>query len=226
MEFSLIKELTGLSPFQWLLFAVCVALFVVSVVFLARRQQKQGSSTSVKKGIDINALVYGALCIALSFILSYIHLFRLPQAGSVTLASMLPVMLYAYWYGPRRGFVVAFAYSILQFIQDPYFLSFAQFMLDYILGFTVLGLTSLFRKHLFSGIAISGALRLFCSFLSGVIFFAEYAPEGMNPALYSILYQLATIGVDTLICLVVAFVMMQMHVIERLRPRHLTPSSI
>ena len=48
-----------------------------------------------RKKWDTRALTYGAMCIALSFILSYIRLYRMPQGGSITPGSMLPLMLYA-----------------------------------------------------------------------------------------------------------------------------------
>ena len=38
--------------------------------------------------------MYGALCISLSFVLSYIKLFSMPMGGSLTLCSMLPIAMY------------------------------------------------------------------------------------------------------------------------------------
>ena len=40
-------------------------------------------------------LVEGALCIALSIVLSYIRLFRMPQGGSVNL-ELVPLILFAW----------------------------------------------------------------------------------------------------------------------------------
>ena len=83
---------------------------------------------------------------ALSFGLRYIKIFSMPQGGSLTLLSMLPIMLYAYMFGPREGLVAAAAYSVLQCVQGVFFLNFLQFLFDYIIGFTLLGLAGLFHK--------------------------------------------------------------------------------
>ena len=48
------------------------------------------------------SIVYAAVTIAASFALSYIRLFELPQGGSVTLASLLPLMIYSYVFGIRK----------------------------------------------------------------------------------------------------------------------------
>jgi thiamine transporter len=39
-----------------------------------------------------------------------------------------------------------------------------------------------------AGIVLGGALRFGAHVLSGVVFFASFAPKGMNPLLYSIIY--------------------------------------
>ena len=53
---------------------------------------KRGSSdTSVTLppcGSLNNLIAFGAICIAMSFALSYVRLFKLPQGGSVTLVSL------------------------------------------------------------------------------------------------------------------------------------------
>ena len=65
------------------------------------------------------SLVYGALCIALSFALSYVKLFSMPMGGSVTLCSMLPLMFYSYRFGLSKGLLAGLAYGLLQLIQKP-----------------------------------------------------------------------------------------------------------
>ena len=62
-------------------------------------------------------LVESALMIALSTILSFIIIFRLPFGGSITACCMLPVILAAYRYGTKWGLVTAFAFSLIQGIQ-------------------------------------------------------------------------------------------------------------
>ena len=119
-------------------------------------------------------LVESALMIALSAILSFIILFRLPFGGSITACCMLPVILVSYRYGVKWGFVTAFAFSLIQGIQgiaegtfsaaalgvengvfnggffsgSPLLAAFGIFLLDYIIAFTVLGIGGIFRDKI------------------------------------------------------------------------------
>lgn len=156
-------------------------------------------------GIAAKRLVFCAVAIALATVTSYIKVFEMPMGGSVTLLSMLFITLIGYWYGPKYGLVTGAAYGMLQFIIDPYMLSLPQMLLDYPLAFGALGLSGFFSNKKYGlqvGYVVGVAGRFICSLLSGVIFFASYAPEGMNPWVYSALYQgsyLATEGIITLI---------------------------
>jgi thiamine transporter len=223
MEFTLITELSGLALKDWLLMAALIAVAAVCALLLKK------FSAQPQKALDTRSLVYGALCVSLSFVLSYLKLFEMPQGGSITPASMLPVMLYAYWFGPRKGFMAAFVYSLLQFIQAPYFLSFFQFLLDYVISFTALGLVGFFapgekssagwkKASLVVGVLVGGLARFLSNFAAGVIYYGSYAPEGMNPVLYSLTYQLASIGPDVIICAIVAAILMYSGILNRLDP--------
>lgn len=92
-------------------------------------------------------LALGAVCMALSNVLSMIKLFDMPQGGSVTPASMLPLMLFAYVYGVGPGMTVGAVYGVMQFIIEPYFLSVPQMLLDYPIAFAMVGLAGLFSKN-------------------------------------------------------------------------------
>ena len=91
-------------------------------------------------------LAYAALCIAVSFVLSYVRLFRMPQGGSITPASMLPVMLFAYAFGFGPGLVCSLAYGVLQMFQDMYIVGWVQATLDYIIAFGALELQFRHRR--------------------------------------------------------------------------------
>lgn len=151
-------------------------------------------------------LAVSAAAIALALVTSYIKLFSLPMGGSVTLCSMLFICLTGLWFGPRYGMTAGAAFGLLQFIIEPYMLSLPQVLLDYPLAFGALGLAGFFRKWKWGLQAgyIAGVLgRFICSLLSGVIFFASYAPDGMNPWLYSFLYQGSYLGAEALLTLVI-----------------------
>ena len=185
---------------------------------------QNNTTTNKKKLITTKTLVAGALCIAMSFVLSYIKLWEMPQGGSVTLMSMLPIFLFAYLYGIIPGLMAGFVYSILQFIQAPYFVSPLQFLLDYTIGFTALGLAGLFAKlkapdmaKFTLGCAVAGLLRTASSFLAGIIFYGEYAAPGQPVWLYSFLYNFPSLGTDTLICVVGAALLVGVGLVKRLK---------
>lgn len=156
-------------------------------------------------------LAYAALCIAISFVLSYIRLLKMPQGGSITPASMLPIMMFAYAFGFGPGLICSMAYGVLQMFQDMYIVGWVQATLDYVLAFGSLALVALFRnwKSPFNfsvGVVVAGIVRVFFHVLSGVVYFADYAPEGMDPLVYSLAYNLTSAGVDALICAVIGFI--------------------
>ena len=151
-------------------------------------------------------LVYSALGIALALVTSYIKLWEMPMGGSVTLLSMLFVCLIGYWFGLKYGLITGIAFGLLQFIIDPYMLSIPQVILDYPFAFGALGFSGLFCNKKFGlqiGYVIGVVGRFVCSTLSGVIFFADYAPEGMNPWVYSIAYQGSYLGVELVLTLII-----------------------
>lgn len=163
-------------------------------------------SFSVKK-INAKHIAFAAMAIALAFVTSMIKIIKLPMGGSVTLFSMFFIVLIGYWYELKAGLASAIAYGVLQLLVDPYILNIPQVMLDYILGFGMLGLSGIFSKSkngLIKGYVIGAAGRFVCSFLSGWIFFAVYTPEFFNSAiLYSFVYNVSYIGLEAVITLIV-----------------------
>ncbi|MDI6601217.1 MAG: energy-coupled thiamine transporter ThiT [Thermoanaerobacteraceae bacterium] len=166
---------------------------------------------------DTKTIVYGGLCIALSFLLSYIRFYHWPQGGSITPGSMLPLFIYAYYFGPVAGITAGAAYGILQLIQDPYILHWAQVLLDYPLPFAALGLAGFFKNNLRLGILAGGFGRFFFHFLSGVIFFGSYAPPGMSPVVYSIAVNGSIIGTEVAICFAISLVPQFYNAVQDLR---------
>ncbi len=157
-------------------------------------------------------ITFAGLALGLAYALSFFPLYRWPQGGSVTMASMLPVMLVGVCYGLRPGILTGLVYSLLQFLQDPWFLTPIQFALDYPLAFMCLGLAGL-AKGKGKGmtmvfLALAGAGRFLCHLISGAVFFASYAPAGMNPWWYSLTVNGLVQGTELAICLAAAAAMM------------------
>ena len=130
------SEFAEVSSATW---GVIVALLLVGIVVFAVSKDK--------KRWTARMLANGALCIALSTVLSFITLYKMPQGGSITLASMLPMFLFAYAYGVGPGMLVGAAYGFVQFLQGGlYFVHPVELLLDYPLAFAMLGLAGLSNK--------------------------------------------------------------------------------
>lgn len=183
----------GKTPLEaWITFGAILVLGLVMLVIFRNRQRW---STQM--------LTYGALSIALSFVLSCIRLFRMPNGGSVTPASMLPIMLFSAAFGVGPGFLAGIVYGFLQALQGGLvMMSVGQALLDYILAFTLLGLAGLAKKlpeswGLYCAIIIAALARILCHTLAGILFW-ETAPWA------SFVYNITYLGPDTAICIILA----------------------
>ena len=165
----------------WFWTAVMCVILVVVLALLLKKQVWTAKMLAI-----------GAVCVALAVILSAIRLYRLPNGGSITPASMLPIFVFSWIYGVPAGVTVGLVHGVLQLTMGAYVLHPIQFLLDYILPFSMLGFAGLFHKQdikgLYLGIWVGGFLRFVMHVLSGVFFFASYAPEGQSPVVYSVLY--------------------------------------
>ena len=154
---------------------------------------------------NVKVIAYSALCIALASVTSMVKVFEFPTGGSITLASTLFAVLPGYFFGPVVGILAGFAHGLFQFILGPYILTPAQGFLDYGLAFAAFGLSGFFsnsKKGLMKGYFLACVGRWFFAFLSGWVFFGEYAWEGWNPAAYSAVYNIIYIAGEAAVVLI------------------------
>lgn len=178
-------------------------------------ENKNRSSSS-----KIRYMVLCAVLIAMSIVLNQVKLFHAPLGGSVTLLSMLAATLCGYFCGPKWGLCSGLALGLLNLAIGGYVIHPVQLLLDYIFAFTALGLSGFFNKSnkgLYIGYLVAILGRFIFSFLSGWVFFGDYAPEGMFPWLYSALYQLSYIGIEGAITLAVLAIPVVHNTIFRLK---------
>ncbi len=147
-------------------------------------------------------LTHMSLMLALSIILHALRLYHMPQGGSITLGAMLPIIFISYRYGPAVGFLTGFIYGMINLIQDPFIVQPVQVLFDYPLPFMALGLAGYFPKHRFWGAIIGVSGRFLCHFISGVAFFANYAPSGVSPYWYSLTFNMTYLLPNLIICLI------------------------
>ena len=99
-------------------------------------------------------LTESAIMIAAATILSMFKLVELPYGGSITLASMLPIVIIAYRYGTAWGILCGLVHGAIQLLLGSGTLSYvtgaasvvAVILLDYIVAFAVCGLAGIFRN--------------------------------------------------------------------------------
>jgi len=145
--------------------------------------------------------------VAIATVLSYIKIFSLPQGGSVTAASMVPILWLALRRGPKVGLFAATLYGVVQFALGPYIFHPAQVLLDYPIAFGLLGLAGFFQKRPFIGVSLGIIGRFMAHFFSGIIFFTIYTPEGMHPAVYSAVYNGGYLLVELVISIYVIYLL-------------------
>ena len=144
-----------------------------------------------------------ALMLALTIVLHQIRIFHMPQGGSVTLGAMVPLLLLSYRYGPGIGALAGFLYGLINIIQDPFIVHPVQVLFDYPLPYMAMGLAGLWSGHLYRGTALAFLARFLCHVISGVVFFASYAPEGMNPLAYSLVFNATYLIPEFVICCII-----------------------
>ncbi|KUO68683.1 MAG: energy-coupled thiamine transporter ThiT [Clostridia bacterium BRH_c25] len=138
-------------------------------------------------------LTEAGIMIAAAQILSYVKIYEAPYGGSVTAGSMVPIILFSLRWGLKSGLLAGTAYGILQLLigGEVYTLHIASVLFDYLIAFGLLGLAGVFQsstKGMLMGTCLGVFGRFICHVISGVVVWASYAPEGMNPLVYSVLY--------------------------------------
>lgn len=180
------------SPLLYAFAALLIAVVVVVALVVGRKD---------KRPFDTRAIALAGVCTALSFVLSYVKFEGAwLQGGSITLVSFLPICLFSYIYGMKKGLIVGFVYGLLQAIQDPFIVHPAQFLLDYPIAFAMISLSGLLtdlnvlnnipRLKFAIGALLTGAFRYVAHVISGVFAFGAYAAdaEAANFLTYSAVY--------------------------------------
>ena len=145
------------------------------------------------------SLSFAGVCIALSFALSYVKLFSMPQGGSVTLASMLPLIIYSYCFGARKGVFAGVIYGVLQCLQSPQIYQPLQVLIDYPIAFGAIGVAGLSNRFNFTnkpvikfiiGASLAVLGRYCAHITSGYFVFSSWAMEGYTALSWALVYNL------------------------------------
>lgn len=184
-----------------------------------------------KRRYDAKRIAFAGLTVGLSFALSYLKVSPVTSGGSITLASMTPLLLYAYFYGVVDGLLAGTIFGLLNFISGPWILTPMTFFLDYPLAYASIGFMGFARKlgkkpslQIVFGVLLVYTVRFLCHFSSGAIYFLENsiwvdfpAWALANPFVYSFIYQCLYLPADMIISLTVLLVLSKTKVIDRLQ---------
>lgn len=182
-----------------ILIAALVILCFLIIVKISKAPKENSAKT----------LAVCGLLLATAIVLGELRLFKMPLGGSVTPASMLPVILAGYFYGSRQGILLGSSAGIFKLllggatILNPF-----QVVLDYVAAKGIIGASGFFKdkKH---GLIIGGFVgilgRYIVAVISGYIFFAEYVPVDFQHSalVWSLYYNITYLGVDGAITLAV-----------------------
>lgn len=154
-----------------------------------------------KRSQTTRILVESAILVALASVLSLITPFELPFGGSITPASMLPILLNGIKNGPKWGMGSAVVFSVIQLmfslgkvmswgLSVPVLLICIFF--DYIFAYSLLGIAGLFqgksRSMCIFGACLAVFLRFICHFITGITIWANWADGFKEVMLYSLTY--------------------------------------
>lgn len=176
---------------------ITVILIIVILFFILRGGKNDDKRNNTK------VLTISALLIALAMVLGEIKLFQMPQGGSITLLSMLPIVFCGYLFGVKKGVMAGICVGLLSLVFGTVIIHPLQLLLDYPIAFGAMGLAGLSKKSLAKGYLIGITGRFICAVVSGIVFFGDYAPEGFNAVTWSIWYNITYISVEAIITLIV-----------------------
>lgn len=174
---------------------------------------------NVRLGAELAVAI--ALAAVLDLVSKSLPLPRLPYGGSISLRA-LPILIVALRHGVRAGITAGALYGVVDFLLHPVFVHPLQLILDYPLALGVLGTAAvcwpsgspISTLRVAVGLMLACSLRLVAHFLSGVVFFAQFAPPDQPVWLYSLAYN-ASYMVPEVVLLVLLLRLM----LRRLRPQ-------
>ena len=194
-----LQEFIESTAGQVILIAVIIVFFLI--IFLTGKGKKT----------DTKALIFSALLVALAMVLDQIKLFTMPQGGSVTPFSLLPIVLCGYFFGFRRGVLAGVCMGLLQLLFSPYVIHPIQMLLDYPIAFGALAFGAFLRNSkkgaLIKTYIVGVLFRYMFAVLSGVIFFGAYIPDPrFNALTWSLWYNFTYTAIEAGVTIAILFI--------------------
>ena len=171
-------------------------------------------------------LTEASVMIALATVLSICKLVEMPYGGSVTLASMLPILVVSYRHGVGVGLLSGSVYAVIQQLLGMNNLSYfttwqsivAVMLLDYLVAFTAVGLGGILKSRigiksasapvkqkieLAAGMLLVCVIRYACHVISGATVWAGLSIPDGAALVYSIGYNATYMIPETVVSVIV-----------------------
>lgn len=148
-------------------------------------------------------LIESSLMVALATVLSILKLVEMPYGGSVTMASMLPIVIVSYRCGLGWGLGSGLCFAVIQQLLGLKYLSYfttwqsvvALVLFDYVIAFAVSGLGGVFKSKRISqkvafvaGAVLVSLLRYLCHVISGATVWVGLSIPDSAALIYSLGY--------------------------------------
>lgn len=196
---------------------------------------------TTKRRAAVLRLSEAGVMLALATVLSVFKLAELPYGGSITLASLFPIMLVSYRHGLLFGSMTALVYGVIQQLLGLNNLSYfstwysivAIILLDYVLAFAAAGLGGIFKNKLQNkGVALAlGGLavclvRYICHVISGCTVWAGMSIPTAGAFVYSLIYNATYMLPEAIILMLVAYYLGASVDFESQMPRRIKRSGV
>lgn len=174
----------------------------------------------MKSTVKTRKMVECALLVAIGTVLSLFSVVNMPYGGSVTVASMLPIVLISYRNGIRWGLGSGFVFAVVQQLLGlnnlTYFTTWqsivAVILLDYIVAFVAVGLGGIFRRAvkqqstaLVCGSALVCVIRYLCHVASGATVWAGLSIPTEAALVYSLGYNATYMIPEAVVLMLAAY---------------------
>lgn len=189
-----------------------------------------------ERSYRIYALCQSAIFIALATILSFLPVYEMPMGGSVTLASMLPILFIGMKFGPKWGLGTSFVYALIQLGQAlikgnvfVYTVTASAVIIcvlfDYIVPFAVLGFSFFARSNKSEKLSIVRTLivfgiiifiRFLCHFITGMTIWGQWDDGFWGAFSFSLAYNGTYMLPELVITLVITAFLLSSKQIEQL----------
>ena len=148
--------------------------------------------------------IYCAIALVLDYIKTFIPFLNMPSGGSINIA-LIPIVICSFHLGITSSIICGFLWWFVSSILglNPYYVSLFQYIIDYVLPSTIVGIVSMFyiKRNIFeieAGIILMMIVRTFLLILSGAIFWPQGIASGSRQAwiastLYNLPYSFATL---------------------------------